>query len=101
MMAKEAYYKGKYFDSSEEMFEYAQKWNNAICTEASVEQIFKELSLNVVINIMIWNPNFTNNEMVALSEHLFWEAMRQMVHIGKNKNTREENDQMDSTNKEN
>ncbi len=73
------YYKGKWFNTPEEMFEYAKEWNQTCISEESLNQIFKCLKKDILFNMGLFNFKINNSDLIEITESLFLEIMKLRV----------------------
>ena len=67
------YFQGKYFETSNELFEYANDWQNKTLNQATAERFFKRFSQDCIMNIFFVGIELTNIEFSEIIERLFQE----------------------------
>ena len=72
------YFQGKYFDDSDQMFEYAKNWQNQNLDQETAERQLKALSKDIIMNVFLRGIKFKNNEFNAYLERIFQFAMNEL-----------------------
>jgi len=70
-MKKNFYYKGKYFDTVEEFYEGVHKYLTQSPNENQIEDHFKELIENFMLNYRLWSIEMNNQEWNIIMEQIF------------------------------
>jgi hypothetical protein len=83
MSKDQFYFQGKYFDTSEEMFEYAHKWKDLPLEEETAKKIMDTLKKDIVMNIFLRGLEFTNGEFCQYVENVFFAAIKALDEEGK------------------
>ncbi len=72
------YFQGEFFETSEEMFEYATKWQSFPLDQKTAERILKGLNKDIIMNIFLVGKPFTNQEFNEFAEKLFQYSMQEL-----------------------
>ncbi|CAB4133807.1 hypothetical protein UFOVP264_27 [uncultured Caudovirales phage] len=75
---KKFYFQGKWFDSSEEMFSYAVEWNSFLLNRETAERILDKFKKDLLINIFMAMPSFTNREFSNKVEEVLLFAIQKL-----------------------
>ena len=78
------YFQGKYFETSEEMFEYANKWSDFPLDEEMAEKILNGLTKDIVMNVFLHGQPFSNDEFIKYVQRIFEFSMRTLNENNKN-----------------
>lgn len=70
------YFQGKWFDSSEEMFEYAREWRSFPLEQECAERIVDTLKKDIIMNVFLMGAKFNNNEFSNYVENIFQYSMK-------------------------
>jgi len=77
------YFQGSWFDSSEEMFEYVDKWQHFPLDQETAERILDRLKKDIVMNVFMTGQPFTNAKFSEYVERIFEFSMIEL-HSQKN-----------------
>ncbi len=72
------YYKGAWFDTYEELIEYAITWGKKSLTHETANEILKHIGRDIIINIGLREIEFTNSEFSQYIQDLFMYAMEML-----------------------
>lgn len=83
MTNKNFYFQGKYFETDQEMFDYAIKWNYEQLTEETAERILSTLSRDIVMNIFLRGLEFDNSGFTSYIDRIFEFSMKTLMEFKK------------------
>lgn len=69
------YYKGKWFNTAEEMFEYAEIWQKLAVTEASLSLMLSHVKIEILLNLIVSNKKVTNQDCEEILNDAFLKIM--------------------------
>lgn len=72
------YFQGKYFDNSEDMFEYAKEWLKISLDQETAERQLNSLKKDIIMNIFLRGIEFNNREFNAYIERIFQFSMKEL-----------------------
>lgn len=65
------FFKGRYFDTFDELLEYEQVWRKTQATQESTERELSTLKNDMLCNLIIRDVPLTNAELIAIIEKVF------------------------------
>jgi len=83
MTNKVFYFQGKYFDTDEEMFDYAIKWNYEQLTEETADRIAYILSQDIIRNVFARGNGFDNSGFTSYIDRIFEFSMKTLAEYEK------------------
>lgn len=70
------FYQGKWFDSIDDMIEYAKQWSDSVADDDSKRMALKKMTDDLLLNIHLYDKTFSNREFSEYVYKVFLEAMR-------------------------
>lgn len=80
-MKEKTYFRGKYFDSIDDMIEYSKEWNIQEITQESCKQIFSNLGLEIFINVKAQDLKIKNSDLNRIYDCLLISAMQELENL--------------------
>jgi|KBSMisStandDraft_5_1062788.scaffolds.fasta_scaffold59597_8 hypothetical protein len=68
---KNFYFQGKWFDTSEELFDYSRRWNDFHLNQETAERLLDRLKKDIVLNVFLHGKSFTNSEFSEYLNRIF------------------------------
>jgi len=72
------YFKGKFFTSEKDFYEYAKTWQESSIEPATIDLMLEGLKKNILVNACIREIKCTNREFEEYIQKLFLYAMKEM-----------------------
>lgn len=79
--SKEFFFKGKYFDSFDEMLDYAGEWGRMKLTHKAAEQRLKEVARDIMINVKASGIVMDNFIFDHVCDDMLFFAMKRFVEL--------------------
>ncbi|HEX8017748.1 MAG TPA: hypothetical protein VF465_21150 [Flavobacterium sp.] len=77
------YFRGKFFNTEEELFEYINQWRDMPLDQESCESMLRTLIKDLKMNALLKGVEFTNEEFYKYIDDVYTFAMSHLIKMGK------------------
>ncbi len=79
------YYKGEYFDTPEELFEYVKEWHKKYLTQETACTLLEGLKKDILLNLFLHGHQLSNQDFSIIIQEVFDFTLRKIREDNQNK----------------